>query len=77
MGPAAGMHNWGSPISKFGKRAREIHAAALPAAFSASEYNTKCIPTLFYVSQLCSPLPTSFRLNFVLYTKSSFCLRKL
>ena len=29
----------------------------MPAAFSASEYNTKCLPTLLYVSQLCSPPP--------------------
>ena len=27
----------------------------MPAAFSANEYNTKCLPTLLYVSQLCPP----------------------
>ena len=57
VGPAAGGHNWNSPIAKFKQRSREIHAAALPAAFSANEYNTKCLPTLLYVSQLCSPPP--------------------
>ena len=57
IGPASGFHNWSSPISKYRQRAREIHAAALPVAFSASEYNTKCLPTLLYVSQLCPPPP--------------------
>ena len=57
IGPGAGDHNWKSLIAKFKQRAREIHVAALPAAFSASEYNTKCLPTLLYVSQLCPPPP--------------------
>ena len=69
IGPDAGKHNWSSPISKYKQRSREIHVAALPAAFSASEYNTKCLPTLLYVSQLCSPRPTSSRLSLVLFTK--------
>ena len=57
FGPDAGKHNWSSPLAKFKQRAREIHVAALPAAFSANEYNTKCLPTLLYVSQLCPPPP--------------------
>ena len=58
IGPESGIHNGSSPSSKYRQRAREIHVVALPAAFSASEYNTKCPPTLLYVSQLC-PLPPS------------------
>ena len=57
IGPGAGKHNWSSPLAKFKQRPREIHVAALPAAFSASEYNTKCLPTFLSVSQLCSPPP--------------------
>lgn len=57
IGLDAGKHNWSSPISKYKQRSREIHVAALPAAFSASEYNTKCLPTILYVSQLCPPPP--------------------
>jgi len=57
IGPESGTHNWSSPLSKYRQRAREIHVAALPAAFSASEYNSKCLPTLLYVSQLCPPPP--------------------
>ena len=57
IGPEAGKHSWLTPMSKYKQRAREIHVAALPAAFSASEYNTKCLPTLLHVSQLCPPPP--------------------
>ena len=75
IGHDAGKHNWSSPISKYKQRAREIHVAALPAPSSANEYNTKCLPTLLYVSQLCSPLPTSSRLNLVLYIRFCICHR--
>ena len=57
IGPDAGNHNWSSPDSKYKQKPREIYVAALPAAFSASEYNTTCLPTLLYVSQLCPPPP--------------------
>lgn len=55
LGSAAGIHSWSSPISKFKQRAGEIHGASLPAVFSDNEYTTKGLPTLLYVSQLCSP----------------------
>ena len=57
IGPNSGSNNWSMPLSKYKQRAREIHVAAFPAAFSASEYNSKCLPTLLYVSQLCPPPP--------------------
>ena len=77
VGPESGTHNWSSPLSKYKQRAREIYVAALPAAFSASEYNSKCLPTLLYVSQLCPLPPTFSRLNLVLYTKSCIYRRRL
>jgi hypothetical protein len=57
IGPSAGAHNWLAPIARFRQRVREVHVAGLPARVSAIEYNTKCIPTLLYVAQLCPPPP--------------------
>ena len=75
--PAAGKHNWSWPLAKFKQRAREIHVAALPVAFSANEYNTKCLPTLLYVSQLCPPPPHILKAELGAIHKICMFLRRL
>ena len=60
MGPAAGSSQWKHATDKWQTRALSIaHSGATPA-ISALLYNSRALPTLGYISQLCT-LPKNFR----------------
>jgi hypothetical protein len=55
LGPRAGAIQWERPMGKFGNRCIQTKNKDLPLALAVTQFNSRAVPVLGYVSQLAHP----------------------